>query len=152
MFTFSYSTCSYGRDTRKGHSVGKEIHLDTFSREFILTVVLWCEGSLSVCALTEVPGNYWNIWMAGLPLNPLTNDAWLLQKGTGRTLQLLTDIYHQRYTTTSALVGYKEGERWKEMWKKRQLWYSLSSEVPSFFSVSVQRTITFLRTQILGSF
>lgn len=46
----------------------------------------------TVCALTEEQGNYWNIWMAAPPLDPLANDAWLLQKGMGRTLLPLTDV------------------------------------------------------------
>lgn len=104
---FSCFKCSYGQASRKADLMGKEIHLDTFSPSLILSVVLWHKLSLSVCALTEVQGNYWNIWMAGPSLNPLTNDAWLLQKGTGRTLLPLTDISHQRSMTSPAL-GWSE--------------------------------------------
>lgn len=65
-------------------------------------------SGFSVCAPTEVQGNYWNIWMTGPSLNPRTNDAWPLQKGMGRTLLPLTDISHQRSMTSPMLVGWRE--------------------------------------------
>lgn len=90
---------------RQADLMGNEIHADTFlPSSFILSAALRCELTLSVCALTEVQGNYWNIWMTGPSLYPLANDAWLLQKGMGRTLLPLTDISHQRSMTTSTLV------------------------------------------------
>lgn len=82
---------------------------------FFLSVMLWCKLSLAVCASTEVQGNYWNIWMAGPSLNPLTNDAWLLQKGTGRTRLPLTDKSHQRSMTSPTIVGWREAVRASEM-------------------------------------
>lgn len=87
-----------GKQHRK--ETGKEIHFSPSS--FIMSVVM-CVSA--VCALTEVQGNYLNIWMAEPSLNPLTNDAWLLQKGMGRTLLPLTDISHQRSMTYLTLVS-----------------------------------------------
>lgn len=111
-FTFSCFKRSYGKAARQADLMGNEIHVDTFFlSSFILSVALRCKLSLSVCALTEVQGNYWNIWMTGPSLYPLTNDAWLLQKGIGRTLLPLTDISHQRSMTTSTLVSCAGGER-----------------------------------------
>lgn len=107
-FTFGCFKCSYRKATRKGDMIGKEIHSDTLSSSFILSAALRCELGLSVCAPTEVQGNYWNIWMTGPSLNPRTNDAWPLQKGMGRTLLPLTDISHQRSMTSPMLVGWRE--------------------------------------------
>ena len=60
--------------------------------------------------------------MNSLALNPHTNDAWLLQKGMGRTPLALNDVYHQRSVTSPALVGCKAkqrgGKRKKKMFSK----------------------------------
>lgn len=110
--------------TRKGDMIGKEIHSDTLSSSFILSAALRCELGLSVCAPTEVQGNYWNIWMTGPSLNPRTNDAWPLQKGMGRTLLPLTDISHQRSMTSPVLVGWREAVRALETRLGKKIWHT----------------------------
>lgn len=136
-FTFGCFKCSYRKATRKGDMIGKEIHSDTLSSSFILSAALRCELGLSVCAPTEVQGNYWNIWMTGPSLNPRTNDAWPLQKGMGRTLLPLTDISHQRSMTSPTLVGWREAVRALETRLGKQIWHSWPQK--TLFSQPTQR-------------
>lgn len=94
-------------------------------------------SGFSVCAPTEVQGNYWNIWMTGPSLNPRTNDAWPLQKGMGRTLLPLTDISHQRSMTSPMLVGWREAVRALETRLGKQIWHSWPQK--TLFSQPTQR-------------